>query len=64
MTAPDTHCAHGKPFFGDSRDTQCIECDIVWHSAMLDAANERADHHRRMLEIAGRLRDMLLSGSR
>lgn len=59
--SPDTHCSHGKPYSGDQRATQCIECDIVWHKSMLDAANERAAHHRRMLEIAERLRDMLLT---
>lgn len=57
--APDTHCAHGKPFYGDSRATQCIECDIVWHRAMLEAANERASHHRHMLGIAEKLRDLM-----
>ncbi len=57
----DLYCSHGKPFYGDTRITQCIECEITWRRAALDSANERVVHHRRMLEIAEKLRDTMLT---
>jgi hypothetical protein len=52
--SPDDYCSHGRRLYG--RNADCLECDIVWHEEMLNAAKERVRHHERMLEIISKLR--------
>lgn len=42
-------CSHGRPFYG--QDTECRECEIIWHKEMLAKAEKAVARHKETLAV-------------